>query len=96
MRKQDIKKGQTATLTINTYKKEGKKKIASGSDKVRVEIQGMVPKSRTKCKVKVIERGPGYDEKSGKYHGVRTRTSWSRGERKDHGVVIECHIKDLD
>lgn len=95
MNKQDIKKDKLATLKIETYTKQGKTKVSRDPEFVKVEIQGMVSKSRTRCKVKIIERGPGFDESQNKFVGVKRKTGWSRGECKDYGEVIDCHIKNL-
>ena len=55
----------------------------------------MKTKSRTKCLVKLKEKGKGWDESTKSFKGIKSKTGWTRGERKDFNQVIECHIKNL-
>ena len=91
----NFKKGEQLKLTQKLYQKEGKKKIHIGIEKIKVEFVEMKPKSRTKCLVKLKEKGKGWDESTKSFKGIKTKTGWSRGERKDFNQVIECHIKNL-
>lgn len=60
-----------------------------------IEVLRVIPKSRTKLEVKVIDRGPGYNVSSKKYTGVKLSTGWMRGQNYDYGKIDEVHYKDL-
>lgn len=95
MEKKDIKPGVKAKLSQKLYKKVGKRKIPVGVERLSVEILKMKPKSRTVCFVKITEKGKGYDVEKNKYTGIRRKTGWVRGERKDFNQIIECKISNL-
>ena len=90
-----FKKGEQLKLTQKLYQKVENKNIDIGVEKIKVEFVEMKPKSRTKCLVKLKERGKGWDESTNSFKGINTKTGWIRGERKDFNQVIECHIKNL-
>ncbi len=96
MTKSEIEPGKKVIMKTPTYRKEGKTKVITGKfESVKVEIIEMMPKSRTKCTVRVIERGPGWSDHRQRYLGFRDKHGWSRGERKDFGEVYDTRIDNL-
>jgi hypothetical protein len=82
-------------------------KEAIHKDYGRVLVTSAPPRSKTTVNIKVIQRGPGWDEALQKYKPVRTvrdnpdagpgaKTIHYYTTRNDeYGVEDECHIKDL-
>ena len=60
-----------------------------------VKVLKVVPKSRTKLVVELVDRGAGYDHEKKRYTGIRKRGGWVRGENHQRGHVDEVHHKDL-
>ena len=60
-----------------------------------VKVNRIVPKSRTKLEVTVVDRGPGYNEERKRYTGIRKGKTWTRGENRQRGHVDETHFKEL-
>jgi hypothetical protein len=61
----------------------------------KVEVMKQIPGSRTKLEVKIVDRGPGYDETKKKYTGVRFKSGWCRGQNYAHGELKIIHYKEL-
>lgn len=59
-------------------------------------VEVMEAKSRVKVMVKVLGRGPGWNEQKQKYTGVRIKTGWYRGENREFGTIHETHIDKLN
>jgi len=96
MEKTDIVSGKEAIMKMSLYEKDGKRKVLlDKTEDISVEIVGMVKGSRTRCTVRVSERGRGWSENLQKYVGVRSRSGWFRGDRKDCGELYETHIDKL-
>lgn len=60
-----------------------------------VEVVGVVDNSRTKVLVSILDKGKGYNEKTGTYKGYKNSVGWMRGENREYGNVDEVHFKTL-
>lgn len=60
-----------------------------------VKVLKVVPKSRTKLVVKLLDHGAGYDHDRKRYTGVHKKGGWMRGQNYQRGHVDEVHRKDL-
>lgn len=79
-------------------------KIVSASGIGRVKVVEAVINSRTLVNVLNINRGEGYDPKSGTYKGVRHTSkdkdgnvvnNWHRGENRAFGTTDTVHVNTL-
>ena len=71
----------------------------------RVMVTGAEPKSRVKCEIKCIQRGPGWDESTQSYKRYKLLTNWngdgsrslrwSFTNRDNFGTTDVVHIKTL-
>ncbi len=61
-----------------------------------VEILGFLLKSRTRVTVKDICRGPGWDEETQKYAGVKVPGGWYRGQNYGYSQQFVTHLKNLE
>jgi hypothetical protein len=61
-----------------------------------VKIIGLIPRSRTIYLVESTDRGPGWDETSQSYKGVRNSVGWFRGENYMFGQQFRTHKKHLN
>jgi len=66
-----------------------------GNKSWRGEIEERVEGSRTMLMVKDIDRGPGWDENTQSYKGVRTANGWYLGRNYDYGTIHPVHINRI-
>ena len=59
------------------------------------EIVSRVERSLTLYLVRDTDRGAGYDERSGKYVGIRTAGGWSRSQNYGFDTVSKFHINQI-
>lgn len=61
----------------------------------KVVVLSKVEKSRTKYNVECVDRGPGWDEKTKSYKGVKNSVGWYRGENRQFGHQDIVHKNEL-
>lgn len=81
-------------------------KEAIHKDYGRVLVTSAPPKSKTTVNIKVIQRGPGWNEVTETYRRYKLPTvvdpitgnpslRWGFTNRDEYGIEDQCHIKDL-
>lgn len=61
----------------------------------KVSVDSVHNNSRVLVNITIMDRGKGYNEISGTYKGVRTKTGWYRCQNREFGNKDVTHIKHL-
>lgn len=58
-------------------------------------ILGLEPQSRTKVRIKDVDRGAGHNAALDRFTGIIIESGWYRGENYGYGDELICHRKRL-